>query len=215
MTGSPVLTALLVLAYFALLAWTLKSRGPALQGPWIFFLRAFFPNWKFFHAVGRAPRLYVRGQDAQGRWSDWQLVYPRLPRRGSHVLHNPAVNLALTHQNLVDHLAGDINDLPGSESIAHRVSYQLVARLAQDALQGGHWGEVPMLACDLPASVAFQFELRMERPDLGEGSDSVQMLLSPVMPLFPLSQEDRGSSNTAPDSPPSPWARAKTSQDPP
>ena len=84
MPGSPVLTARLVLAYFALLAWTLKRRGPALQGPWFFFLRAFFPNWKFFHAVGRAPRLYVRGQEASGSWSDWQLVYPRLPRRLSH-----------------------------------------------------------------------------------------------------------------------------------
>jgi hypothetical protein len=182
MTGSPVLTALLVLAYFALLAWTLKRRGPALQGPWFFFLRAFFPNWKFFHAVGRAPRLYVRGQEASGRWSDWQLIYPRLPRRLSHLWHNPAVNLALTHQNLVDHLAGDINQLPEGDSIAHSVSYQLVTRLAQGAVQGGRWGEVPMLASALPPCIAFQFEVRMERPDLGEGSDSVQMLLSPAIP---------------------------------
>ena len=243
MTGSPVLTALLVLAYFALLAWTLKRRGPALQGPWFFFLRAFFPNWKFFHAVGRAPRLYVRGQEASGSWSDWQLIYPRLPRRQSHLWHNPAVNLALTHQNLVDHLAGDINELPGGDSIAHRVSYQLVARLAQDAVQGGRWGEVPMLASTLPTCIAFQFEVRMERPDLGEGSDSEQMLLSPVIPLLPppplgegrcggtrhttiasrtphspaLSPEGRGSPVAAPELHPAlpQGGRAKTSKGPP
>ncbi len=210
MTGSPVLTALLVLAYFALLAWTLKRRGPALQGPWFFFLRAFFPNWKFFHAVGRAPRLYVRGQDAQGSWSDWQLVYPRLPRRLSHLWHNPAVNLALTHQNLVDHLAGDINQLPEGDSIAHSVSYQLVTRLSQGAVQGGRWGEVPMLASALPTCIAFQFEVRMERPDLGEGSDSVQMLLSPVTPLLPTpAQEGRGSPSPDPEFLPPPLGEGR------
>ena len=183
-----VLTALLVLAYFALLAWTLKHRGPVLQGPWWFFLRAFFPNWKFFHAVGRAPRLYVRAgtaSEAGPAWGEWQLVYPRLPRRPSHLLHNPVVNLALTQQNLVDHLAQDINDLPDGADLRDCVSYQLVARLAEDAVRGGRWGEVPLLARPTPGASAFQFELRMERPELGLGeeADSVQMLRSPVLPL--------------------------------
>jgi hypothetical protein len=177
------ITVLLVLAYFALLAWTLKRSGPVLQGPWLFFLRAFFPNWKFFHAVGRAPRLYVRGRDAQGAWSDWHLIYPRLPRRLVHVLHNPAVNLALTHQNLVDHLANDINELPEGGDIGQRVSYQLVSRLAREALAGGCWGQTPMMEAPLTACSAFQFELRMERPDLGRGADSVQMLQSPVLAM--------------------------------
>lgn len=177
------ITALLVLIYFGLLTWTLRRRGPVLQGPWWFFLRAFFPNWKFFHTVGRAPRLYVRGCDAQGQWSDWQLVYPRIPRRVSHLLLNPAVNLALGQQNLVDHLAQDINDLPEGADIQSKVSYQLVLRLARDAVTGGRWGDAPMLAQALPPCLALQFELRMERPDLGlsHGADSVQMLLSPVM----------------------------------
>ncbi len=183
MSSHAAITALLVLAYVGLLTWTLKRRGPVLQGRWLFFLRAFFPNWKFFHAVGRAPRLYVRGRNAQGHWGDWQAVYPRLPRRWHHLLHNPVVNLALTQQNLVDHLAHDINDLPEGADIRSRVSYQLVARLAQDALAGGLWGDVPLLATPLPGLSAFQFELRMERPDLGLGqaADSVQMLLSPVL----------------------------------
>ncbi len=182
MTRTTALTALLVVAYFALLAWTLRRRGPVVQGPWLFFFRAFFPNWKFFHAAGRAPRLYVRGQEASGTWTEWHLVYPRLPRRLVHVLHNPAVNLALTQQNLVDHLANDINELPEGADIGQHVSYQLVSRLAREALAGGRWGEVPMITARLPACNALQFELRMERPELVSSADSVQMLQSPVLP---------------------------------
>ena len=181
MSGHTAITALLVLAYFGLLAWALKRRGPVLQGPWFFFLRAFFPNWKFFHAVGHAPRLYVRAQDAHGVWTDWQLVYPRLARRWTHLLHSPAVNLALTQQNLVDHLAGDINDLPEGEDIRGKVSYQLVSRLAHEALCGGRWGQTPMLAQPMPEHSAWQFELRMEHPDLGAGTQTALMLQSPVM----------------------------------
>lgn len=180
----PAWTAALVLAYFGLLAWGLKRRGPVLQGPWFFFLRAFFPNWKFFHGLGRAPRLYVRAQDAQGRWNDWQRVYPRMRRRLSHLLDNSAVNLALTQQNLVDHLAQDINDLPDGHDISQAVSFELVRELARQAIIGGRWGEQPMIALVLPAAQAWQFELRMERAELPEQpADSVLMLRSQIMPL--------------------------------
>jgi hypothetical protein len=177
-------TAALVLAYFGLLTWGLKGRGPVLQGPWFFFLRAFFPNWKFFHAVGRAPRLYVRAQTGPQTWSDWQLVYPRQPRRLSHLFHNPVGNLALTQQNLVDHLAQDINDLPEGADLSQAVSFELVRRLAHDAVRGGHWGPVPLTTPALAPAHAWQFELRMERPELpGQSADSALMLRSAVMPM--------------------------------
>lgn len=184
MDASSAWTALLVLAYFGLLAWGLKHRGQVLQGPWLFFLRAFFPNWKFFHGVGRAPRLHVRAQDASGRWGDWQRVYPRLPRRLSHLLDNSAVNLALTQQNLVDHLAQDINELPEGQDITHSVSFQLVGRLAHAAITGGRWGDQPMLAQPPGQVAAWQFELRMERPEMpGQSADSALMLRSAVIPM--------------------------------
>lgn len=186
MDAWPVWTAALVLAYFGLLAWSLQRRGPGLQGPWFFFLRAFFPNWKFFHAVGRAPRLYVRAKTGTQDWSDWQRVYPRQPRRLSHLLHNPVVNLALSQQNLVDHLAQDINDLPEGADLSQCVSFELVRRLAQDAVRGGCWGPVPLAAASLAQAQAWQFELRMERPDLpGQSADSALMLRSAVLPMTP------------------------------
>jgi len=74
------LTAVLILAYFALLFITLLWSSKVIQGPWLFFLRAFFPNWKFFHAVGHVPHLYVRGHSLD-RGRCWYHVYPQLPRR--------------------------------------------------------------------------------------------------------------------------------------
>ena len=189
------LTALFLAAYFALLAWMLRRRARVVQGPWLFFLRAFFPNWKFFHAVGMAPRLYVRGRDRLGQWTRWHRVYPRVPRQLGHLLHNPAVNLALSHQNLVDHLASDINELPEGADIGQCVSYQLVCRLAHQAITGDHWGGTPMLAltpAQLPTGLdAFQFQVRMESPKTGAeaaaeavADDAVQMLLSPELPTW-------------------------------
>ena len=103
MTPSPTLlvTLLLLVAYFALLVWALRRQKQIVQGPWLFFLRAFFPNWKFYHAVGRPPRLYVRGQADSGEWGIWQQVYPRRQRKLWHLVHNADVNLAPSHQNLV------------------------------------------------------------------------------------------------------------------
>ncbi len=172
-------TTLLIVAYFALLAINLRKRWGVIDGPWLFFFRAFFPNWKFYHGINHAPRLYVRGQSAAGDWTDWRLVYPRLPRRKRHLFHNPAVNLALTHQNLVDHLANDINDLPERADVRDCVTYQLVSELARQAIEGGRWGDQAMIQ-QAPVSKlsAYQFEVRMELP---EGQSNERMLQSPVI----------------------------------
>ena len=175
-------TLLLIVAYFALLAINLRKRWGVIEGPWLFFFRAFFPNWKFYHGINPAPRLYVRGQSESGDWTDWRLLYPRIPRQAWHLFHNATVNLALTHQNLVDHLANDINDLPDGADIRERVTYQLVSQLARHAIEGGSWGHAPMMQASPVARLcAYQFELRVELPD---GTSSERMLQSPVVPTW-------------------------------
>lgn len=159
-------TLLLFLAYLCLLLWAMRSRTRTLEGPWWFFLRAFFPNWKFYHAVGRPPRLYGRACMASGDWQPWQLVYPRSPRQWFHIFHNPNVNLALTQQNWVDHLAHDINGLADGADLTTFVSYRLVSRLARQAL--------------LPDAVAYQFEIRLEAT---QSAPADFMLQSPVINL--------------------------------
>ncbi len=179
-----LITFALIGVYFVWLAlFGLRQQRPLVQGPWLFFFRAFFPNWKFYHAAGRAPRLYVRGQAADGAWGDWQRVYARIPFRSGHLLHNPVVNLALNHQNLVDHLWSDVQDLPEGADIRERVTYQLVSRLAHEAVCGGRWGAVPMLPVAVPDAQHFQFALRMdallENDHLPASSELV--LQSPVL----------------------------------
>ena len=107
----------------------------------------------------------MRGQDPGGQWQDWQKVYPRRVRRLWHLVFNAEVNLALSHQNLVDHLAADINDLAEGADVRDCVSYQLVARLARSALP--------------PQTAAYQFELRLETP---QDHETLCMLQSPVLP---------------------------------
>ena len=182
------LTTLALLGvYFVWLAlFGLRKHRHLVQGPWLFFFRAFFPNWKFYHAAGRAPRLYARAQSADGVWSDWQRVYARIPHRAWHVLHNPVVNLALNHQNLVDHLWSDVQDLPEGADIRERVTYQLVTRLAHEAVCGGRWGEVLMLAQAQPEARHFQFALRLDALLEHERvpASSELVLQSPVLPTW-------------------------------
>ena len=182
-----LITLALVGVYFVWLAlFGLRKHRRMVQGPWLFFFRAFFPNWKFYHAAGRAPRLYVRAQDAEGGWHDWQRVYARIPYRVGHLLHNPVVNLALNHQNLVDHLWSDVQDLPEGADIRERATYQLVTRLAHEAVRGGRWGEVPMLPAAWPEAQHFQFALRMDALlEHGHVPVSSELVLqSPVLPTW-------------------------------
>jgi hypothetical protein len=128
----------LLLAYVGLLAWALRQKHRFVEGPWWFHLRAFLPNWKFYHAVGWMPRLMVRHRQAamspaqtlNPAPSAWIMVYPRRQRRIWHLLHNADTNLALAHQNLVDHLANDIATLPDEGRIEALPIYHLVLRHA-------------------------------------------------------------------------------------
>ncbi len=159
----------LFLAYFAVLATALVARGRSVSGPWLFLLRSFFPNWRFYHALGRAPRLEYRWSSGED-WSGWVRMHPRAPFRLANLLHNPEVNLALTEQNLVDHLAADIAECEGDDPSA-LVSYRLVERLAREKVGSA-----------APGAARFQFRIRSERPgDLRDDEEDV-VLLSPGLP---------------------------------
>ena len=124
------LTVLLVLAYFAVLAISLHLRRSEVGGRHLHLLRAFFPNWRFYHAVGHRPTLELRWQSVSGVWSDWTPYFPRAERDAWQFLHNPTINLQLVEQTLVEHLAGDLAELSDEEDARELVSYQLTLRLA-------------------------------------------------------------------------------------
>jgi hypothetical protein len=178
------LTLVFLTIYFLFLWFGMRTKTTELTGRWWFFLRAFFPNWKFFHALGMAPRLYVHfkkglplGEDGPswGEWSNWILVYPRVQRHVLNVFHNPEVNLRLGYQNLVEHLVADLNALPEGADASELVTYELVVSLARDALSQ---------YCSEHAELIFQFEIRMEEPWLNHPSECLRsevMLVSREM----------------------------------
>ena len=167
------MTEAFIALYFILLFSTLFFKSHVVQGPWIFLLRSFFPNWKFFDIVGHVPHLMARSaqMDDAGQlvWSDWLLVYPRRTRRWTHLFHNPDTNLALGQQNVVAHFWSDVYELPEGADPRQLVTYAMVERLAQAQLLArngvySHW----------------QFELRMVLDGPENVCDAYTMLQSPV-----------------------------------
>ena len=167
------MTEALFVLYFLVLVATLVIKTPIIKGPWLFLLRAFFPNWKFFHAVGYVPHLYARSavqlSTGEMQWSAWVLIYPRSVRRLSHLVHNPDTNIGLAQQNMVDHFWADLHDLPEGADPRNLVSYQMMQRLSDQVLR----------AHDMNFTHR-QFELRMVRDGRDQTEDTQVMMTSPV-----------------------------------
>ena len=163
------LSLLLVAGYFAFVLASLVRRGKTFSGPWLFLLRSFFPNWRFYHGFGVQPRLFLRTAETDGPWSDWQMFLPRADFRTANLLHNPRNNLELANQNLVDHLSFDIQTLPDDGDVRQLVTYRMVSLLARELL--ARQGTVP---------ARWQFQLRLV-PPLQAPTDDMTLLLSPVM----------------------------------
>lgn len=164
------LTLLLIGAYFVLLLVGMVRRGREISGPWLFLLRSFFPNWRFYHDIGYQPRLYWRHADDDAPWSDWTLFMPRAAFRVRDLFHNADNNLALARQNLVDHLSADVQGLPDDGDARTLVTYRLVDRLVREQLQSRS------------LSVArYQFQVRL-LPATQASDDIVNLLTSPELP---------------------------------
>jgi hypothetical protein len=168
------MTELLFVFYFLVLLATLLLKSPIIKGPWLFLLRAFFPNWKFFHAVGHVPHLYARSAvsspSGELQWSDWLLIYPRRIRRLHHLVHNPDTNLGLAQQNLVDHFWADLYDLPEGADPRDLVTFAMVSRLVEQVLRARD-----------PNFTHSQFELRMVLDQRAGTVDTQVMMTSPVV----------------------------------
>ncbi|MEI6558494.1 MAG: hypothetical protein WCO00_08790 [Rhodospirillaceae bacterium] len=167
------MTQTLLVLYFIVLLIFLLFKSRVVHSQWLFLLRAFFPNWKFFDLVGHVPHLLARSarDDATGQlvWTDWLLIFPRRSRRWWHLFHNPDINLRLAQQTMVSHFWSDLNELPDGDDPRQLVTYTLIERLAQAQLQAHHG-----------AYSYWQFELRMVLSDTKGVCDTYTMLQSPV-----------------------------------
>ena len=161
-----------VIGYFLVLALTLIYKTPQIRGPWIFLLRSFFPNWKFFHAVGYVAHLYARAAHVSNEgkltWSEWVHLYPRTAQNFWHLFHNPVTNLGLAQQNLIDHFWADLNEAPEGFDPRNLVSYQMVAHLVEG-----------VMLYKYPDHTQSQFELRMLLDSPTETTHTHVMMTSP------------------------------------
>lgn len=164
--------------YFGFLLAALLAGGRLFNGQWLFLLRSFFPNWKFFHALGWVPRLYWRTDavislpHVEPQWSDWSLLLPRYQRRLSHLIFNAEVNLALSEQNLVEHLSSDIAESVENERVDAFVTYRMVEKMVRQKLSGA-----------LREGSRFQFCLCLHRLGKPVDLDRDRVLLSPDLRL--------------------------------
>ena len=160
------------IVYFGFLMAALLVGGRLFQHQWLFLLRSFFPNWKFFHALGWVPRLYWRREisPSSSEWSEWALLLPRYKRRLTHLVFNPYVNLALSEQNLVEHLSSDIADCASDAMVQDFVTYRMIERLVRLKVE-----------TQLPRDVGFQFCLCMQRLGVPVEVDRDSVLLSPIL----------------------------------
>ena len=169
------LTALFILAYFAAIFVSLRMRRKDVHRPGMHLLRAFFPNWRFYHAVGHRPTLEIRLREKDRVWQAWQPYFPRARRRIFALLHNPQTNLLLVQQSLVEHLAGDLAELSDEDDVADLVSYQLVLRLVHEMAMARQAGTDSLTR---PAS--YQSRVRLVHP-FGAENDNPTVLISPTI----------------------------------
>ncbi len=163
---------LLIAAYFVFLLISLKRRGKLINGPWLFLLRSFFPNWRFYHGPGDQPRLFWRVQDADRLWTGWYMFIPRARFQWFDWVHNPRNNLTLANQNLIDHLSSDISVMPDDADVRNLLTYQLTQQLTRYLISSSD--------NEVGAPVHYQFQLRLVLaytvPD-----ESMTVLTSPAL----------------------------------
>jgi hypothetical protein len=143
-------------------------------------LRAFFPNWRFYHAIGHRPTLELRVKGKHETWSDWIPYFPRADRHALQFVHNPEINLQLVEQTLIEHLAGDLAEMSDDENVTDLVSYRLTIRLADKlALQ-----QARVLVPQPTQGLCYQFRIRLIHA-LDLQGDNPTVLVSPTLSFDP------------------------------
>ncbi len=201
MTTIQTLSLILLATYFVFLVASLRRRGRVIAGPWLFLLRSFFPNWRFYHGFGAQPRLFTRTANADGHWGDWTMFMPRAPFKLANLVHNPRNNLLLANQNLVDHLSFDVQTLADGRDVRELVTYQMADCLARELID----------ARGNPCT-QYQFQLRLV-PPLQAPTEDMAILTSPMlaMPLTKATAASAPASASSSFSSPSPSSPSPSS----
>lgn len=136
--GTMLVAVALVLALVALLP------RAEVRHPLVSLVRVLVPSWRFFDDLQVTPTLLVRVARDGETFGEWAPVLAPPRRSLIHLVWNPAGNLLLAQQSLLERLLMDVGewDERGADGPESLVSYQLVlnlvqATLAADGVRGG------------------------------------------------------------------------------
>lgn len=128
--GTMLVAVALVLALVALLP------RAEVRHPLVSLIRVLVPSWRFFDDLQVTPTLLVRVARDRQAFGEWAPVLSPPPRSLLHLVWNPAGNLLLAQQSLLERLLMDAGEWDergaiGPESL---VSYELVLNLVRAKL---------------------------------------------------------------------------------
>ncbi len=101
--------------------------------------RSLVPSWRFFEEIDPVPALRFRVAPHGDDWGDWQDALVAPARTAASLVLNPAGNLHLACQSLVEHLVADLDDATElGRGLEHElVSYRLVCALIEERVRRG------------------------------------------------------------------------------
>ena len=190
------MSLVLVGAYFLVLLMTFFISTKTVQSPWLFLFRAFFPNWKFYHSLGWQPQLHfkVRVKNLMGdedspkeAWIFEKWIYPRAKRQFLDLVHNPLVNISLANQNMVEHLANDLQYLPTDANVSEWVSYKMVKRIVEAHIQDDKdLAELVRGYSPSEGLLEYRFEVILKHNDPEQIAQQHTLMFSPFSKVPPI-----------------------------
>ena len=165
----------LILLYFGLTYFFSWASGPQFSSKTIYYLRAFFPSWRFFEDMSKTPLLLVRSSEDGESFGPWGLLVGKITPSVSHFLFSPQGNLHHSYSNHLQHLIDDLNQSQSDEDFGRSVGYRLTRNLVQF--------EIGKRSADFPGQY-FQFKVSVQ----GEGqralpTDCDDIFISVVHPV--------------------------------
>ncbi|MFZ9596031.1 MAG: hypothetical protein ACO3A2_08135 [Bdellovibrionia bacterium] len=175
-----------VFFFFVFLVWqSLRPRREA-PGRLLYFLRAFFPNWRFFEDLGELPQLEFRVNLGQPDWGPWTPVFSKLTIRPWQVILNPEGNWRYAQNSLLQQAVSELEMLGESAESTQRefsrsTSYRLIQRLVEQHIRRTH-----------TANLGLQYEFRLQVQDVSQAHGLTQdLLLSATHRLAPQPSQGR------------------------
>ena len=162
MTDSP--QGLVLVAVAVLLVLVALLPRAEVRHPLVSLVRVLVPSWRFFDDLQVTPTLLVRVAPDGAPFGAWRPVLAPPPRSVVHLVWNPAGNLLLAQQSLLERLLMDVaewddGDPRGPETL---VSYQLVLNLVRARIAADG---------DVPRGATCQFKLVETSHAAGAASD--------------------------------------------